>query len=126
MAEPLVQLNANWRVADDPPQWALQSRDGRQREKASGWAGRKFIRNRDHLLRRIEELCGNVDPEAIEIIRSWPDGYGTWKLREMHVRAGPETAPHSAIRTSGVCPSPIAREMRAHGPETGMIRCAAN
>ena len=69
MAEALVQLNANWRVADDPPQWALQCRDGPKREKASGWAGSKFIRNRDHLLRRIEELCGNVDPQAIEIIR---------------------------------------------------------
>ncbi len=93
MANALVHLNANWRVADDPPQWALQCRDGSQREKASGWAGRKFIRDRDHLLRRIDELCGNVDPQAIEVIRSWPVGYVTWKLREMQGCAGPETAP---------------------------------
>ncbi len=97
MAEALVQLNDSWRVADDPPQWALQCRDGPKREKASGWAGRKFIRNRDHLLRRIEELCGNVDPQAIEIIRSWPDGYATWKLREIQGCAGPETGPYGAI-----------------------------
>ena len=51
MADALVQLNTNWRVADDPPQWALQCRDGNMREKASGWAGRKFVRNRDHLRR---------------------------------------------------------------------------
>ena len=108
MAEPLVQLNANWRVADDPPQWALQHRDGEQREKASGWAGRKFIRNRDHLLDRIIELCGDVDQQAIEIIRSWPVGYVTWKLMEMKARAGPETAPHSAISV----------EQHREGPES--------
>ena len=76
-------LNDTWRVAEDPPQWALQSRDGKQREKASGWAGRKFIRNRDHLIQRIDELCGNVDQQAIEIIRAWPVGYVKWKLMEM-------------------------------------------
>ena len=97
MVDALVQLNDTWRVADDPPQWALQSRDGEQREKASGWAGRKFIRNSDHLIQRIDELCGNVDQQAIEIIRSWPVGYVKWKLMEMKARAGPETAPHSAI-----------------------------
>ena len=97
MAGALVQLNTNWRVADDPPQWALQCRDGNMREKASGWAGRKFVRDRDHLLERIDELCGNVDPQAIEIIQSWPVGYVTWKLMEMKARAGPETAPYSAI-----------------------------
>ncbi len=97
MADALVQLNTNWRVSDDPPQWALQCRDGNMREKASGWAGRKFVRNRDHLLDRIDELCGNVDPQAIEMIRSWQVGYVTWKLMEMKARAGPETAPYSAI-----------------------------
>ena len=97
MAEPLVQLNANWRVADDPPQWALQCPDGPKREKASGWAGRKFIRNRDHLLRCIGELCGKVDPQAIAIIKTWPVGYETWKLLEMKARAGPGNAPHSAF-----------------------------
>ncbi len=65
MAGLLVQLNADWRVSDDPPQWALQCRDGHAREKASGWAGRKFIRDRDHLLRRISESCGEVDPAAV-------------------------------------------------------------
>ena len=97
MAEPLIQLNASWRVADDPPQWTLQYRKGNPRGRTSGWVGRKFIRDRDHLLERIDELCGTVDPEAIETIESWPDGYATWKLREMQRCAGPKTAPHSAI-----------------------------
>ena len=97
MTDSLVQLNAIWRVSDDPPQWALQCRDGSPREKASGWAGRKFIRNRDHLLKRIGELCGEVAPEAVDIIKSWPSGYVSWKLLEMEPRAGPETAPYSAI-----------------------------
>ena len=81
MADEIVKLNDNWRVADDPPQWSLQCRDGNAREKASGWAGRKFIRDRDHLLRRIRELCGEVDAEAIEVIKSWPVGYLTWKVQ---------------------------------------------
>ncbi len=115
MADALVQLNANWRVADDPPQWALQSRDGPQREKASGWAGRKFIRNRDHLLQRIDELCGEVDPTAIEIIQSWPDGYATWKLLEMKARAGPENAPYSAISVEQHRRAPDMPQCAAYG-----------
>ena len=94
MAEQLVQLNENWRVADDPPQWTLEQRKG------SGWRARKFIRNRDHLLRRIGELCGRTDPAAIETIKSWPDGYVTWKVMKMQGSAGPKTAPHSAISLS--------------------------
>ncbi len=70
-------------------------------------AGRKFIRNRDHLLRRIGELCGEVDPAAVETIRSWPVGYVTWKLQEMHPRAGPDTDPHSAISSSDASGSPL-------------------
>ena len=97
MADALVHLNPNWRVADDPPQWTLQYRKGNPRGRTSGWVGRKFIRDRDHLLERIDELCGTVDPEAIETIESWPDGYATWKLREMQRCAGPKTAPYSAI-----------------------------
>ena len=54
MADALVQLNASWRVADDPPQWTIEQRKG------SGWRARKFIRDCDHLLRRIGELCGVV------------------------------------------------------------------
>ncbi len=97
MAEPLVQLNTNWRVADDPPQWTVEQRIGNPSARDSGWRARKFIRNTDHLLKRIAEMCGDVDPAAIEIIRSWPTGYVTWKATEMRTSAGPKTALHSAI-----------------------------
>ena len=103
MADALVRLNANWRVADDPPQWVLEKRVREpQPGKTSGWQARKYIRTTDHLLKRIGEMCGTVGSEAIEIIRSWPVGYVTWKAREMQCDAGPETAPHSAISVSEV------------------------
>ncbi len=97
MAEELARLNANWRVADDPPQWTLEQRTGNPSAKGSGWRARKFIRNRDHLLKRIAEMCGEVDPSVIATIKSWPDGYVTWKTVEMKVSAGLKTAPYSAI-----------------------------
>ena len=97
MADALVQLNANWRVADVPPQWTIEQRIGNSSAKDSGWRARKFIRTTDHLLKRIGEMCGDVDPTAIETIRSWPSGYVTWKVTEMQVSAGPGNAPYSAI-----------------------------
>ncbi len=51
-------------------------------------------------LSRIGELRGEVDPGAIEIIKSWPDDYVTWKALELQVSAGPETGPHRAISSS--------------------------
>ncbi len=88
MAESLVQLNADWRVADDPPQWTLEQRIGNASAKDSGWRARKFIRATDHLLKCIGEMCGDVPTAAIETIRSWPHGYVTWKAKEMRVSAG--------------------------------------
>ena len=82
MAHLIVQLNDRWRVSDDPPQWTLEERDGKAREKATGWAARKFIRDRDHLLRRIGELCGRVDPTALAAIRCWSVGYVSWKATQ--------------------------------------------
>ncbi len=103
MTDSLVQLNDSWRVADDPPQWVLEKRVREpQPGKTSGWQAQKYIRTTDHLLKRIGEMCGTVDSEAIEIIRSWPRGYVTWKALRMHRDAGPETGPHSAISVSGV------------------------
>ncbi len=97
MADVLIQLNDSWRVADNPPQWTLEQRTGKPSARNSGWRARKFIRNRGHLLRRIVELCGKVDPDAVEIIKSWPDGYVSWKAGEIGASAGPKTAPYSAI-----------------------------
>ncbi len=97
MADVLVQLNANWRVADDPPQWTIEQRVSKPSGKDSGWRARKFIRGRDHLLRRIGETCGTVDPKAVETIRSWPPGYILWKHREIQAPAGRSEAAYSAI-----------------------------
>ena len=99
MADALVHLNANWCVADDPPQWTLEQRIGNPSAKDSGWRARKFIRDTDHLLKRIHEMCGDVDPTAIRTIQSWSNGYVTWKASELQISAGPKTAPYSAIRT---------------------------
>ena len=118
MADELVRLNANWRVADDPPQWTLEQRTGNPSAKNSGWRARKFIRNQDHLLRRIGELCGKVDPDAIETIKSWPDGYVTWKARELKAAAGPKTAPYSAISISEALDHPKIPDAHVAAPES--------
>ena len=97
MADVLIQLNANWRVADDPPQWTIEQRVSKPSGKDSGWRARKFIRRRDHLLRCIGEICGGVDPKAVETIRSWPPGYVSWKHREIQAPAGRSEVAYSAI-----------------------------
>ena len=97
MADVLIQLNANWRVADDPPQWTIEQRVSKPSGKDSGWRARSFIRGRDHLLRRIGEMCGTVDPKAVETIRSWPLGYVLWKHGEIQAPAGRSEVAYSAI-----------------------------
>ncbi len=121
MADALIQLNDSWRVADDPPQRVLEKRVRKpQPGKTSGWRARKYIRTEDHLLRRIGEMCGIVDPEAIEIIRSWPRGYVSWKYRKMLRGAGPETAPHSAISHSGAPIHPETRDAPVRVPKAAL------
>ncbi len=100
MTDFLVRLNDSWRVTDDPPQWVIEQRIGNPSAKSSGWRARKFIRATDHLLTRIAEICGAVDPAAIATIQSWPSGYVTWKVMEMRASAGPGNAPYSAERAS--------------------------
>src|SRR5262245_49561226 len=46
----VAQLNASWRVVDDPLQWILQRRKGKPRSRNSGWRGRSFCRTKDALL----------------------------------------------------------------------------
>ncbi len=119
MANALIQLNDSWRVADDPPQWVMEKRVREpQPGKTSGWQARIYIRATDHLLRRIAEMCGTVDSEAIEIIRSWPPGYVSWKWREMQRGAGPETAPHSAISDLAVSDHRKTPDAPVAAPET--------
>ena len=67
----IAQLNARWRVIScrDDLQWILQRLDGDQ------WRGNSFHRDRDVLLQRIAERCGEVDAAALDLIRALPERY---------------------------------------------------
>ena len=69
----LVVLNERWRVVDDPMQWILQVRKGRETARASGWRSRSFCVSRTGLCRSICELCGEVDPVAVAFVETWPE-----------------------------------------------------
>jgi hypothetical protein len=67
------QLNANWRVVDDPLQWIPQRRKGNPRKRNSGWVDRSFCTTRDGLLRCVREYCGEVDQNALAELQALPD-----------------------------------------------------
>ena len=67
----VAQLNASWRVVDDPLQWILQRRKGNPRKKSSGWQGRSFCRTRDALLRCVREYCCSPDKGQRRCIREY-------------------------------------------------------
>lgn len=69
---PAVSLNARWRVKYDPLQWILEHRSRRPTARDSGFRGRSFCTTRGNLLECIREHCGEVDPAAMEIIRTLP------------------------------------------------------
>jgi hypothetical protein len=68
----VAQLNASWRVVDDPLQWKLQRKKGNTRKKNSGWPDRSFCRTRDGLLRCVRECCGEVEPAALAKLSALP------------------------------------------------------
>ena len=67
----IVQLNASWRVIDDPLQWILQRRKGNPRKKNSGWRSRSFCRTREGLLCCIREYCCSPDQGQSRCIREY-------------------------------------------------------
>ena len=69
----LTQLNANWRVVDDPLQWILQRRKGNPRKRNSGWIDRSFCTTREGLVRCIREYCAEVDQNAFAELKSLPE-----------------------------------------------------
>ena len=71
----VAQLNATWRVIDDPLQWILQRKKGNPRNKNSGWRGRSFCRTRAALLGCICKYCGEVAVEALAKVQALPDGH---------------------------------------------------
>jgi hypothetical protein len=67
---PILRLNKGWSVGDDAAlQWFLLRASGK------AWVPRRYHVERDALLRSIRELCGPVDPAALETIRRWPPKY---------------------------------------------------
>jgi hypothetical protein len=76
----ISQLNANWRVVDDPLQWILQRRKGKPRKKNCGWQDRSFCRTREGLLRSVRELCGEVDDKAPAQLHALPQFHSDWEL----------------------------------------------
>ncbi len=88
MTDLVLRLNARWRIVCDG-QWILEQRVRNSSARDTGWSGRKYIRHWDHLLELTAELCGDVDPDAIATIKSWPMGYVTWKLLDLQDAASP-------------------------------------
>ena len=81
----VAQLNASWRVVDDPLQWILQRRKGNPRKKSLGWQGRSFCRTRDALLRCVREYCGEIDLEALSMLKDLPEWHPDWDRTNLDV-----------------------------------------
>ena len=76
----VAQLNATWRVVDDPLQWRLQRKKGNPRTKNSGWQDRSFCTTREGLLRCVREYCGDVEPAALAKLTALPEHYAMQNL----------------------------------------------
>ncbi len=68
----ITPLNNRWRVIDDPLQWILQVRQGRETFKSSGWKDRAYCAQRTALIRCIHENCGEVSADAVAVIEALP------------------------------------------------------
>jgi hypothetical protein len=102
----VAQLNASWRVIDDPLQWILQRRKGNPRKKNSGWRARSYCRTKDALLRCIREYCclpddgtlgcieeyRGVDGAALQQIRALPEWHIDLEERLITAPSGDDPA----------------------------------
>ncbi len=79
----VAQVNANWRVVDDPLQWILQRRKGKPRTRNSGWRDRSFCRKRHALLGCISRHCGEIDAGALFTLEALPGYHPDWE-RKIH------------------------------------------
>jgi hypothetical protein len=89
----IAQLNANWRVIENPLQWILQRRKGNPRGKNSGWENRSYCATREALLRCIRENCcyagsrqigsidqyRGVDEAALGEVNALPESHIDWE-----------------------------------------------
>lgn len=92
-----VRLNGRWRIEDDRLQWILAVlRTGKGASKEF-WCGRRFDRCRTRLIASVAELCGDVDPGAMVVVRALPERYD---LQERRVANEQETGQtEGAIRS---------------------------
>jgi hypothetical protein len=102
----IAQLNATWRVVDDPLQWILQRRKGNSRAKNTGWRARSYCRTKDALLRCIREHCclpddgtlgcieeyRGMDGAALQQIRALPEWHIDWEERLITAPSGDDPA----------------------------------
>jgi hypothetical protein len=81
----IAQLNATWRVVDDPLQWILQRRKGNSRAKNTGWRARSYCRTKDALLRCIREHCCLPDDGTLGCIEEYRgmDGAALQQIRAL-------------------------------------------
>jgi hypothetical protein len=76
LAQHPLTLNARFRITEDDLQWILERKAGRS------WSRQTFHFERMSLLRAITTACGDVDPNAIEVVRSWPANHRLWRERK--------------------------------------------
>ena len=89
----VAQLNAKWRVVDDPLQWILQRKKGNPRSRNAGWQGRSFCRTRDALLRCVREHCGEIDLDSLAWLQDLPHWHPDWDHTNLDVRGTDHAQP---------------------------------
>lgn len=67
-----IVLNDRWRVRENRLQWILEHRQSGNSAKSTGYRGRRYCTQRFTLKRSIDELCGMVDPAALQRIKELP------------------------------------------------------
>ena len=86
---PVIALNDRWRVRlNDPLQWILERRQGRQSARRTGWVGSSFCATRRALIRNIREDCGEVDPEALCQVEALPEMFSYPRQNLDDLRSG--------------------------------------
>ncbi len=79
-----LELNERWAVLYDRYQWILarkeRTRTDRRHPLLYG-RGRCFAVDKKHLLKRIDELCGEVEMSARQELAAWPDHFVLWYVR---------------------------------------------
>ena len=87
----MIVLNDRWRVRlNDPLQWILERRRGRQTARRTGWVGRSYCTQRTTLLRDIRVYCGDVDPAALRQVATLPEKFRYRRTDEPHMRLAAE------------------------------------